>query len=195
MLQEPDPSEAFVMASPVLKPYMLVTYGNSSVVVQSSIVITSLVGPLTKRGISSSVPLLHGMIAHGNGTHIERRLSRLPRERDLHGHSILSCCRLYGENQSHIIDHIPHGSTSSPGKPVSNLYMASPAPTDDRVDYAVFVSAFVRPGYQVKRGQIAHILLQCRSGLPSGSPSRSRRRECRGNSTRGRLFRADVDRP
>ena len=52
MVQEPDPSEAFVMASPVSKPIWLVTNGNSSVVVQSSIVITSLVGPLAKRGKS-----------------------------------------------------------------------------------------------------------------------------------------------
>ena len=45
-MQVPDPSEAFVMASPVLKPCLVVTNGNSSVVVQSSILITSLVGPL-----------------------------------------------------------------------------------------------------------------------------------------------------
>ena len=38
MVQEPDPSEAFVMTSPVSKPLWLVTNGNSSVVVQSSIV-------------------------------------------------------------------------------------------------------------------------------------------------------------
>ena len=57
MVQEPDPSEVFEMATPVSKPAWLVTNGNSSVVVQSSIVITSLVGPLAKRGlfVTSSV--------------------------------------------------------------------------------------------------------------------------------------------
>ena len=70
------------MASPVSKPPWLVTNGNSSVVVQSSISITSLVGPLAKRGISVIV-IGHGMIADGHGTDTERRLSRLPRERDL----------------------------------------------------------------------------------------------------------------
>ena len=83
MVQEPFPSEAFVMTSPVLKPYMLVTYGNSSVVVQS-VDRDHIVGgaaDITRDIISVTA---HGMIAHGNGTHIERRLSRLPRERDLH---------------------------------------------------------------------------------------------------------------
>ena len=88
-----SPDEVFVMAIPVSKPALLVTYGNSSVVTQSSILSTSMVGSLlsTKRGslVSSKVTPptpLTGWIAHEHGNrHTERRHSafRLPGERHI----------------------------------------------------------------------------------------------------------------
>ena len=112
------------MTSPVLKPSWLVTNGNSSVVVQS-FDLDHIVGGASDITRDITSVTAHGIIAHGNGTHIERRLSRLPRERDLHVIPFFLPSSIWRVRPSSSKTSSLLTSTS---KPVSKVYMTSPTP-------------------------------------------------------------------
>ena len=102
------------------------------------------------------------MIAHGNGTHIERRLSRLPRERDLH---VIPFFRAVSWGMANI-SSIGMSSASSSGSASQcrKLYMTSPAPADDRLTTPSSSAPSSSPVVQREWGQIGHIILHCLSG-------------------------------